>query len=57
MADIEQFFNEKHVLVTGAAGFIGSNLTDKFLELGAKVTGIDNLFNGRLQQGKMMLIK
>lgn len=47
MADIEQFFNEKHVLVTGAAGFIGSNLTDKFLELGAKVTGIDNLFNGR----------
>ncbi|MBD3338484.1 MAG: SDR family NAD(P)-dependent oxidoreductase [Candidatus Lokiarchaeota archaeon] len=42
-------FQEKKILVTGAAGFIGSNLTDKFLELGAKVIGIDNLFNGRLE--------
>ncbi len=35
-------------IVTGAAGFIGSNLTIELLELGAKVTGIDNLYNGRL---------
>lgn len=40
-------FKGKKVIVTGAAGFIGSNLTDKLLELGAKVIGIDNLFNGR----------
>jgi len=41
-------FQGKKVVVTGAAGFIGSNLTDKLLELGAQVVGVDNLFNGRL---------
>ncbi len=40
---------EKRVVVTGAAGFIGSNLTDSLLEQGAKVVGVDNLFNGRLE--------
>lgn len=42
-------FENKRFLVTGAAGFIGSNLTDKLLEMGATVIGIDNLFNGRLE--------
>jgi len=42
-------FENKNILITGAAGFIGSNLTDKLLELGATVIGIDNLFNGRLE--------
>ncbi len=40
---------EKRIVVTGAAGFIGSNLTDNLLEKGAEVVGIDNLFNGRLE--------
>jgi len=40
---------EKRIVVTGAAGFIGSNLTDSLLEKGAEVVGIDNLFNGRLE--------
>ena len=40
---------EKRVIVTGAAGFIGSNLTDKLLEMGAEVIGVDNLFNGRVE--------
>ena len=40
---------EKRVLITGVAGFIGSNLTYRLLELGANVIGIDNLFNGRLE--------
>jgi UDP-glucose 4-epimerase len=40
---------EKKVVVTGAAGFIGSNLTDFLLEQGAEVIGIDNLFNGRME--------
>ncbi len=43
------FFDKKKILVTGAAGFIGSNLIDKLLELDAIVIGIDNLFNGRIE--------
>jgi UDP-glucuronate 4-epimerase len=34
-----------HVLVTGAAGFIGFHLSKKFLNNGIFVTGIDNLNN------------
>lgn len=36
-------------LVTGAAGFIGSNLTDRLLADGHAVRGIDNLSTGRLE--------
>lgn len=42
------FFENKKILVTGAAGFIGSNLIDELLKLGADVIGLDNLYNGRL---------
>jgi UDP-glucose 4-epimerase len=35
------------VLVTGAAGFIGSHLVDRLLELGHRVAGIDNLVLGK----------
>lgn len=35
-------------LVTGGAGFIGSHLVDKLIELGAKVTIVDNLSKGSL---------
>jgi UDP-glucose 4-epimerase len=34
------------ILVTGAAGFIGSHLTDKLLSLNYKVVGFDNLSAG-----------
>ena len=34
------------VLVTGAAGFVGSHLTDRLLELGNTVIGIDNFSRG-----------
>src|ERR1700733_12764937 len=37
----------KKVLVTGAAGFIGSHLVDSLLARGANVIGIDNLKLGR----------
>lgn len=37
-----------HWLVTGAAGFIGSNLVESLLRLGQRVTGLDNLSTGYL---------
>ena len=36
----------KKILVTGAAGFLGSHLCDKLLEEGNIVFGIDNFFRG-----------
>jgi UDP-glucose 4-epimerase len=36
-------------LVTGAAGFIGSNLVDRLLADGHEVTGFDNLSTGQLE--------
>jgi len=38
----------KTLLVTGAAGFIGSHLVDQLLERGYKVVGIDNMSTGTL---------
>jgi UDP-glucuronate decarboxylase len=37
----------KHIMVTGAAGFLGSFLTEELLRRGYAVTGVDNLFRGR----------
>ena len=37
------------VVVTGAAGFLGSHLCDRLVERGDRVVGIDNLLTGRLQ--------
>ncbi|MEM7599063.1 MAG: UDP-glucuronic acid decarboxylase family protein [Pseudomonadota bacterium] len=34
-------------LITGAAGFLGSHLTDALLAQGHEVTGLDNLLSGR----------
>lgn len=39
----------KKVVVTGAAGFIGSNLVDSLLAQGIDVIGIDNLSTGRIE--------
>lgn len=41
-------FKGKHILVTGGAGFIGSNLTDALVRAGARVTVLDDLFTGNL---------
>ncbi len=35
------------IIVSGFAGFIGSHLTDKLIELGHEVTGIDDLSTGK----------
>jgi len=39
----------KKVVVTGGAGFIGSNLCRTLLEQGAKVTAYDNLYSGKIE--------
>jgi dTDP-glucose 4,6-dehydratase len=39
---------EQQVLVTGAAGFLGSHLCDALLAEGHRVLGVDNLSTGRL---------
>lgn len=39
----------KRVLVTGAAGFLGSHLCDRFMAEGCYVVGMDNLITGNLQ--------
>ena len=39
----------KRVLITGAAGFIGSHLCDRFLKEGFHVIGMDNLLTGSMK--------
>ena len=42
----KEIISNSHILVTGGAGFIGSNLCETLLELGAKVTCLDNFATG-----------
>ena len=39
----------KRVLITGAAGFLGSHLSDRFQQEGFHVIGMDNLLTGNLE--------
>jgi len=41
--DHHQFFRDKHVLITGGLGFIGSNMAHRLLDLGAEVLIVDSL--------------
>jgi len=47
--------NEQEVVVTGGAGFIGSNLCRTLLEQGVKVTAFDNLYSGKIDFIKDLL--
>jgi dTDP-glucose 4,6-dehydratase len=41
--------NKKRVLITGAAGFLGSHLCDRFIKEGCTVIAMDNLITGDLK--------
>ena len=43
---------KKSVLITGAAGFIGSHLCERFIKEGFRVVGMDNLITGDLKNIK-----
>lgn len=45
--DFRQKLQEKKILVTGGAGFIGSNLCEELLNIGAIVTCLDNFSTGQ----------
>ncbi len=48
------------ILITGAAGFIGSHLAEKLLEAGEKIVGVDNLcdfYEIKLKEHNLDLIK
>jgi dTDP-glucose 4,6-dehydratase len=40
---------QKRVLITGAAGFLGSHLCDRFIKEGMRVVAMDNLITGDLK--------
>ncbi len=55
MKDLQDFseetfnvYKDKNILVTGGAGFIGSNICQELVKAGAKVTIIDNFSKGNL---------
>jgi UDP-glucose 4-epimerase len=43
MSDYRDYYRNRRVLVTGALGFIGSNLTRALADLGAQVLAVDSL--------------
>ncbi|WP_374441860.1 SDR family oxidoreductase [Epilithonimonas sp.] len=46
MHNFKEKLDNKNILVTGGAGFIGSNLCEELLSLGANVTCLDNFSTG-----------
>ena len=44
-----KFWKEKRVLVTGAAGFLGSHLCEKLIQEGHEILCVDNCFSGTIQ--------
>lgn len=47
----------KRILITGAAGFLGSHLCDRFIKEGYQVVGMDNLITGDLKNINHLLKK
>ena len=49
MSSFDSRWQDCNVIVTGGASFIGSHLVDKLIQLGAKVTVVDNLSSGTME--------
>jgi nucleoside-diphosphate-sugar epimerase len=47
--ELQSYYKHKNVIVTGGASFIGSNLVEILYTLGSKVTVIDDLSSGKLE--------
>ena len=45
----------KSILITGAAGFLGSHLCERFIQDGFRVIGMDNLITGSLKNIEHLL--
>lgn len=54
-SDMSKLLENKNVLVTGGAGFIGSNICERLLEQGNKVTCLDNFATGHRSNLKKCL--
>lgn len=53
--NLKKFYKDKKVLVTGGAGFIGSNLCKELIKQKAKVTILDNFSSGNLNNLKSII--
>ena len=49
------WFFEKRIMISGGAGFLGSALSEELLKLGAKVTAVDNLSTGSINNIKHLM--
>jgi UDP-N-acetylglucosamine 4-epimerase len=47
--DNAAIYPDMHVLITGGAGFIGSNLAEELISKGCSVTVLDNLLTGHIE--------
>jgi UDP-glucuronate decarboxylase len=47
MTDLSAHLSDRHAVVTGGAGFLGSHLCERILAEGGRVTCVDNFITGR----------
>jgi nucleoside-diphosphate-sugar epimerase len=49
---LEKFYHNKRVLITGGCGFIGSHIAKQLVALNARITILDNLTTGTIENIK-----
>ena len=55
MSNYNFAWNSVNCLVTGGAGFIGSNLSQKLVQNGANVTILDDFSTGRMENLRILI--